>query len=105
MNAHESFTALLLRHEPDIRGFICAFMLDPDEREDLFQETALTMLRSFGDLRSIESFASWGRGIAGRMQMSLDAVHQALSRLRGALQDCIRRRLKMDETMDEEEAL
>lgn len=170
MNAPDDFVLLLLKHEPSIRGFICAFERDAEAREDLFQETALKMLHGFGGLENLDAFAAWGRGIAAnlilqnrarngrrpaawspealeavqqactrtetdggerrvalrncmqklapraremlvlryeenlsgseiadRMRLSLDAVHQTLSRVRAALHDCIQRTLQQDE--------
>ena len=35
-----------------------------------------------------------GQEIAGRLRLSVDAVYQALSRVRSALEECIRRRLR-----------
>ena len=71
METREEFVTLLLRHEPELRGFICALCADAAEREDLFQETALAMWRGFGELRQQGSFAAWGRGIAMNLMLKL----------------------------------
>lgn len=172
MDEREEFITLLLRHENELRGLIGAFVFDAHEREDVFQEAALTLWRRHADFDSAAgTFGGWARGItghlilqsrskrsrqptvlspetlqplldafsrtehdaqertaalrecmarlpeksrevlalryekqlkgaeiAGRLGTSLDAAHQMLSRIRGALEECIRKRMAQDET-------
>lgn len=66
-DSHERYLKLLLRSEPDLRAFICSVVIDTHEREDVFQETALTLWRRFEDYNPQLSFGSWARGIATKL--------------------------------------
>src|SRR5947207_1416771 len=63
----EAFITLLLRHENELRGLIGACVFDAQEREDVFQEVAMTLWRRHGDFDASGSFCAWARGIAGNL--------------------------------------
>ncbi len=160
------FLPLFLAHEADLRAFIGAVVRDPQAREDIFQEVAAQLWKSFPLYDRSRRFGAWARGIASnkvleehrrsrrfplcfapevveaireaydateqkpghredalrhclsrlpeksrtlltlrygdglrcaaiarQLQLSLDATYQTLSRLRTALESCIRQRL------------
>ena len=160
------FLTLFLANESDLRAFIGSVVADRHTREDVFQEVALVLWRSFGKFDRTRKFAAWARGVAAnkvlqerrkgarfplavpeeviealaggfertddgvaereealkvclgklpersaklmgmrygeglsgaemavRTQLSVDAVYQTLSRVRGQLETCVRRRL------------
>ena len=170
---HTVFLRLYLPHEQELRAFVNAVVPDAAVREDLFQEVAASLWRSFHTYDAARSFGKWARGvamnkvrqyrrklfrapvtlpehamaavaavfdrvpdthdlertealeeclgelpaksaqlldlrygeslsaqeIAGRTGKSPDAVYQTLSRLRRALEICIRRRLTKETTV------
>lgn len=59
------FLKLFLSQERDLRGFIGSLVRDPQAREDIFQETALSLWQSFGEFDASRSFGAWARGVAG----------------------------------------
>jgi RNA polymerase sigma-70 factor (ECF subfamily) len=70
MDPHERYLTLLLQHETDVRGFICALVSDAQERDDVFQETALVLWRRFSDFDEGRSFGGWARGIAAKVVLA-----------------------------------
>ena len=64
MATHDSFLPLFLRHQREIRLFIAATIRDPHLQNDLFQETAMTLWRSYDRYDVRCPFDSWARGIA-----------------------------------------
>jgi RNA polymerase sigma-70 factor (ECF subfamily) len=64
MDRREDFLALFLRHQDDVRAFIGSMIRAADAREDVFQETALTLWREFDRYDPARSFGAWARGVA-----------------------------------------
>lgn len=58
------FLRLFLSHEQDLRAFVTAVVPDPAAREDIFQETASALWRSFATYDAGRSFGTWARGVA-----------------------------------------
>ena len=58
------FLRLFLASEPDLRAFIGAVVRDRHAREDVFQEVALALWRSFGTFDRNRKFGAWARGVA-----------------------------------------
>jgi len=58
------FLELFLAHESELRAFIGAVVRDPQAREDVFQEVARTLWKTFGRYDETRSFGAWARGIA-----------------------------------------
>ena len=59
------FLKLFLAQERDLRGFIGSLVRDSQAREDIFQETALSLWKSYSDFDPTRPFGAWARGIAG----------------------------------------
>lgn len=90
------FLKLFLAHERDLRGFIGSLVREAQAREDIFQETALSLWRGFDEYDRARPFGAWARGVAGnkikqawrtaaRLPVSLppeavDAVREAFDR-------------------------
>ncbi|MCS6852573.1 MAG: sigma-70 family RNA polymerase sigma factor [Gemmataceae bacterium] len=66
MGDQERFLRLFLRCQGEIRAFIGAWVRDPHQREDIFQEVALVLWREFDRYDPTRSFAAWARGIAAK---------------------------------------
>jgi RNA polymerase sigma-70 factor (ECF subfamily) len=65
MSEHPAdFLKLLLAHERDLRGFIGSLVRDGQLREDIFQETAMSLWQSFATFDQERSFGAWARGVA-----------------------------------------
>lgn len=73
--ARPSFDALLERHGPGVLRF-CVARLGGDAGEDAFQETLLSALRHYDDLRDPEAAAAWLFAIAHRR--ILDAARRRI---------------------------
>ena len=63
---HDSFLALFLAHQGDLRAFIGALVRDAQVREDIFQNVSLTLWESFERYDPARSFGAWARGVAAR---------------------------------------
>lgn len=61
---HGAFLRLLLRHESDLKACIGAMVGDRHAREDVFQDVALALWKSFGNYDPARSFGAWARGVA-----------------------------------------
>jgi RNA polymerase sigma-70 factor (ECF subfamily) len=66
MDNQERFLKLLLRHEEEVKAFIGALVRDRHLRDEVFQETALTLWQKFDQYDPNLSFGAWARGIAAR---------------------------------------
>lgn len=170
MDDRDEFLKRFLRNEADLRAFIGSLVLDPHQREDVFQEVALALWRQMDVYDPGRPFGAWARGVAAnkilqfrdkaartpvafapatieavlaaydrteadasrradalrdcvqklpeksrellalrydeqldaeaisrRTQRTLDAVYQALSRIRALLADCIHQRLALED--------
>ncbi len=62
-----SFEAMLRGHEGDLRAFIAALVRDRGQREDIYQETARELWKSFAQFDGARQFGPWARGIARNM--------------------------------------
>src|SRR5262249_5724723 len=60
----DEFLTLFLRHQADLKAFIGSLLLDPHQRDDAFQEAALTLWKQFDSYDRARSFGAWARGIA-----------------------------------------
>lgn len=58
------FLKLFLAHESDLRAYVGAVVRDPSARDDVFQEVALALWRSFERFDPQRSFGAWARGVA-----------------------------------------
>ena len=63
------FLKLLLAHESDLRAYIGSVVRDSAARDDLYQETALTLWQTFDRYDSARPFGAWARGIATRKML------------------------------------
>lgn len=61
-----SFLEQFLKHQDDLRAFLCSIVRDRHACDDLFQEVALTLWRKFDEYDPSRSFGAWARGIAYR---------------------------------------
>lgn len=66
MSAHDDFLPHFLTHQQDLRAFIGALVREPQVREDIFQNVALTLWESFERYDPQRSFGAWARGIAAK---------------------------------------
>jgi len=67
MSSHpEQFLPLFLAAQSDLRAFIGATVRDRALREDVFQEVAMVLWRSFDRYDASRSFGAWARGVAAR---------------------------------------
>ena len=66
MTAHQSFHKHLRQHQADLRAFIGSLVTDVARREDVFQETALTLWQKYPDYDHSRSFGAWARGVAAK---------------------------------------
>lgn len=69
MDRQEEYLKLLLASELEIRAFLGSIMRGAHDRDDLFQEVALTLWKEFDRYDRNRSFAAWARGIASMKLM------------------------------------
>ncbi len=69
MPAPDDFLPLFLAVQSDLRAFIGAMVRDPITREDVFQEVAMILWKSFDRYDPARSFGAWARGVAARKIM------------------------------------
>jgi RNA polymerase sigma-70 factor (ECF subfamily) len=62
----EQFLPLFLAAQPDLRAFIGSMIPEPAAREDVFQEVAVVLWKSFDRYDPDRSFGAWARGVAVR---------------------------------------
>ncbi len=83
--AQEQFTRLWTEVQPTVAGYVYAVVRDVHVAKDLVQETALVLLRKFGQWDSRRAFLPWALGVAkleilahrrdaGRSRMVFDDV-------------------------------
>ena len=65
----EQFLPLFLAAQSDLRAFIGATVRDRALREDVFQEVAMVLWRTFDRFDASRSFGAWARGVAARKIM------------------------------------
>lgn len=64
MSQKSQFLKLLISHEVDLRAFIGAMVRDREQREDVYQEVAVTLWEGFDRYDAARPFGAWARGIA-----------------------------------------
>jgi RNA polymerase sigma-70 factor (ECF subfamily) len=69
MDQQEEFLQLFLRHQADLRAFIGSLVRDRHARDDLLQQTALTLWQQLARYDRARSFGAWARGIAAKKVM------------------------------------
>jgi RNA polymerase sigma-70 factor (ECF subfamily) len=60
----EQFTRLWTEVQPSVAGYVHALVRDVHVAKDLVQETALVLLRKFGEWNSSQPFLPWALGAA-----------------------------------------
>ena len=76
---HERFTRLWTETQPSVAGYLHALVGNRDTAENLLQETALTLLRKFGEFDPERPFLPWALGIA-KLQLLTHRRDSARSR-------------------------
>jgi RNA polymerase sigma-70 factor (ECF subfamily) len=69
MPTPEEFLPLFLAAQPDLRAFVGAMVRDPVAREDVFQEVAMILWKTFDRYDPARPFGAWARGVAARKVM------------------------------------
>jgi RNA polymerase sigma-70 factor (ECF subfamily) len=64
MDRHAEFLRLFVECEGQIRAFISTLVRDREAREDVVQETALTLWQEFHRYDATRPFGAWARGVA-----------------------------------------
>lgn len=62
--AQEQFTRLWTEVQPTVAGYVYSVVRDMHLAKDLVQETALVLLRKFGEWDSSREFLPWALGVA-----------------------------------------
>jgi RNA polymerase sigma-70 factor (ECF subfamily) len=78
MPSHDQFLPLFLAAQPDLRAFIGAMVRDPVTREDIFQEVAMILWKTFQRYDPERSFGAWARGVAAHKIMEDRRVRSRL---------------------------
>lgn len=60
----QDFLRYFLAHQSDLRAYIGSIIRDRSLRDDVFQDTALTLWKSFEQFDPKKSFGAWARGVA-----------------------------------------
>ena len=61
---YQEFSDQLREHYSVIYGFILSLVHNPDDADDVFQQTALTLWQKYDDFRLDGSFRAWACGVA-----------------------------------------
>jgi RNA polymerase sigma-70 factor (ECF subfamily) len=61
---YEEFSNHLEEHYSPLFGYILSLVHSPDDAEDIFQQTALTLWRKYDEFRPDGSFRAWAAGVA-----------------------------------------
>lgn len=101
MDQQEEFLKLLLGCQLEIRAFIGSIVRGPHDRDDLFQEIALTLWKEFSRYDRTRPFGAWARGVTAFKLLqrgdqtrrwpvvlspeAIDAVSKAFDRHEGVL--------------------
>src|SRR5262245_60525855 len=72
-----AFEVLLWRHGPLVLSACKRLLRDPQDIEDTFQATFLTLLRKAGAIRRSEAVAAWLYRVAYRIALRAGAARQA----------------------------
>lgn len=65
----DKFLPLFLAAQNDLRAFIGAMVRERGLRDDVFQEVAMSLWRTFDRFDQSRSFGAWARGVAARKIM------------------------------------
>ncbi len=60
----ERFTSLWTQAHPSIAGYVAALVPERSAADDVLQETALTLLRTFAEYDPSRPFIAWAMGVA-----------------------------------------
>ena len=113
MNSQDEFLSVFLKYQREIRASIASAVRDVSVRDDLFQETAMILWRTFDRYDATRPFDSWARGVvrnvvlqhwrkAGKAALqlepaALDAVMEAYEETReesGLMEEALQRCLQ-----------
>ncbi len=64
MDRPSHFLRLFLAHESDLRAYVATAVRVPGSRDDVMQEVALALWKSFDRYDPRQSFGAWARGVA-----------------------------------------
>ncbi len=64
MEGNSEFLRLLLAHESELRAFVRSVVRRSNDQDDLFQEIAVALWKTFPRFDRDRSFVAWARGIA-----------------------------------------
>jgi RNA polymerase sigma-70 factor (ECF subfamily) len=64
MDRTRQFLQLFLAHESDLRAYVATAVRVPSSRDDVMQEVALALWKSFDRYNPRQSFGAWARGVA-----------------------------------------
>jgi len=64
MDRTRHFLQLFLAHESDLRAYVATAVRVPASRDDVMQEVALALWKSFARYDPRHSFGAWARGVA-----------------------------------------
>jgi RNA polymerase sigma-70 factor, ECF subfamily len=107
------FLKLFLAHETDLRAYVNAVVREASARDDVFQEVALALWRSFERFDGHRPFGAWARGVATHKVLdfqrrsrrravvlsaaAIEAVHRAFDEMppfttarQAALEECLK---------------
>jgi RNA polymerase sigma factor (sigma-70 family) len=71
-----AFAALLTRHGPMILATCRQLLRDPNDADDVFQATFLTLARKSGSIRQPDRLAAWLHGVPVRKARKLKQQHE-----------------------------
>ena len=66
MANQEEFLETFLKHEGNLRAFVAAVVKNCEDREDVFQETALALWQTYDQYDPQRPFGAWARGVAAK---------------------------------------
>jgi RNA polymerase sigma-70 factor (ECF subfamily) len=69
MSEQSEFLTYFLKHQAELLAFIGSVVRDRAVRDDVLQETALTLWQAFDRYDRSQSFGAWARGIAANKLM------------------------------------
>lgn len=62
MAMHGEFLKLIIAHQDDLRAFLASLVRNGHDREDVFQETVLTLWDKFDEYDRSRAFGAWAKG-------------------------------------------
>ena len=64
LSKYQEFSDQLREHYSVVYGFILSLLHNPDDADDVFQQTALTLWQKYDEFREDSSFRAWACGVA-----------------------------------------